>query len=161
MIIGKVKQRAVLGSRRDMTRTDYAVSPILRSLKDFAQPRCVNVAYVPNSMGKTTACLAFMKKYVKEGTNRGICFSPQTQDAAFKPFVEHMVTLLGFTDVNHPPAGMLTFLLEALLGEQKKGRPSFLFLDDFMPLGPTDVDVGLLVTIKTMIKSKNIIVVVF
>ena len=72
--------------------------------------------------------------YVKEGTNRSICLSSSSStqdddDATFRPaFVEHMVTLLGFTDVSNPPVGMLTFLLEALVGgEQKKGHTSFLF----------------------------------
>jgi hypothetical protein len=92
MIEDKVKQRPVLGSNDIMKRTAYAASPILKHIKDFGKRHVVNVAYVPHLMGKTTACHAIMKKYVKEGTNRGICFSPNDNS---RPYLEHMVTLLG------------------------------------------------------------------
>jgi hypothetical protein len=39
-------------------------------------------------------------------------------------------------------------------------HPSFLILDDFMPYGPTNIDIDLLLSIKTRIRSMNIIVVV-
>jgi hypothetical protein len=72
MIEDKVRQCAVLGSDDDMKRTDYSASPILKHIKNFGQRHVVNVAYVPLTMGKTTACHAIMKKYIKEGTNRGL-----------------------------------------------------------------------------------------
>jgi hypothetical protein len=157
MIEQKVKQRAVLGSPDHMKRTDYAASPILKRLKECALPSVVNVAYVPALMGKTTACHAVMNMYVREGTNHGLCFSPNDNS---RPYLEHMVTLLGFTDTENPPAGLLRGLLRALAIPFDAEQPSFLILDDFMPDGPTNIDIDLLVAIKTLIRSMNIVVVV-
>jgi hypothetical protein len=157
MIEDKVKKRPVLGSKDSMKRTAYAASPILKHIKDFGKRHVVNVAYVPHLMGKTTACHAIMKKYVKEGTNRGICFSPNDNS---RPYLEHMVTLLGFTDTKNPPVGLVAGLL-AELDVSPAGNPSsYLILDDFMPDGPTNIDIDLLLSIKTLIRSMNIIVVV-
>jgi hypothetical protein len=158
MIEDKVKQRPVLGSNDIMKRTAYAASPILKHIKKSGHRHCVNVAYVPHLMGKTTACHAIMKKYVKEGTNRGLCFCPNDTS---RPYLEHMVTLLGFTftDTKKPPFGLVAGLLEAL-DCSGDGLASFLILDDFMPDGPTNIDIDLLVAIKTSLRSRNIIVVV-
>jgi hypothetical protein len=70
MIETKIKQRAVLGSTAYMTRTSYAYSPSLEHL-NFSRQREVNAADVPSSMGKTTACHAFMKKYIKKAQLAG------------------------------------------------------------------------------------------
>jgi hypothetical protein len=50
-----VMQCAVLGSQDNMKRTHYAASPILEYIKKFGHKGVANVAYVPPSMGKTTA----------------------------------------------------------------------------------------------------------
>jgi hypothetical protein len=151
----KVKLRAVLGSSDEMNRTAYAESPILKHLKEFRQRGVANVAYVPPCMGKTTACHAIMKKYVKEGTNRGLCFSPNDSS---RPYLEHMVTLLGFTNTESPPVGLVAGLLKALQ-VSRTGSQSFLILDDFMPYGPTNIDIELLLQIKKTVRSMNIVVV--
>jgi hypothetical protein len=151
----KVKQRAVLGSCDEMDRTAYAASPILKQLKERSQIGVVNVAYVPPCMGKTTACHAILKKYVKEGTNRGLCFSPNDDS---RPYLEHMVTLLGFTNNEKPPVGLVAGLVKALQ-VSRNGSPSFLVLDDFMPFGPTNVDIDLLLQIKKTVRPMNIVVV--
>lgn len=153
----KVMQCAVLGSEDNMKRTDYAASPILEHIKKFGQTGVANVAYVPPSMGKTTACHAIMKKYVKEGTNRGLCFSPNDTP---RPYLEHMVTLLGFTNIESPPFGLVACLLRTLGVYCSVQHPSYLILDDFMPAGPNRIDIDLLLSIKTRIRSMNIIVVV-
>jgi hypothetical protein len=109
-------------------------------------------------MGKTTACHAIMSKYVKEGTSHGLCFSPSDTS---RPYLEKMVTLLGFKDTENPPAGLVRRLLEALDVPFDAEHPSVLILDDFLPDGPTNIDIDLLLAIKTMVRSMNIVVVVF
>jgi hypothetical protein len=156
MIENKVMQCAILGSADNMKRADYAESPIWKHIKTFGQPGVVNVAYVPPSMGRTMACHAIMKKYVKEGANRGLCFS---HNGTSTPYLEHIVRLLRFTDTEIPPFGLVACLLEAL-AISRNMQPSYLILDDFMPDGPTNIGIDLLVAIKTRIRSMNIIVVV-
>jgi hypothetical protein len=141
-----------------MKRPAYAVSPILKNFKEFAQRSVVNIAFVPPSMGKTTACFAIMKKYVKEGTNRGLCFSPYDTSGSY--YLEHMVTLLGFMDTKNPPVGLVAGLVHELDVPFDGRPPSYLVLDDFMPDGPNITDVDLISAIKTTIRSRNIIAVV-
>jgi hypothetical protein len=129
----------------------------LKNFKKCAHRSAVNVAYVPPSMGKTTACHAIMRKYVKAGINRGLCFSPRDTS---RPYLEHMVNLLGFEDTNNPPVGLVDGLLAEINVTHCDKQPSYLILDDFMPAGPNIIDVDLLVAIKTTIRSMNIIVVV-
>lgn len=116
------------------------------------------MAYVPPAMGKTTACYAIMKKYVKKDeTNRGICFSPNDTS---RPYLEHMMELLGFTDPENPPSGLVACLLDTLEVSPTGKLPSILILDDFMPNGPTNIDINLLLAIKTKVRSMNVSVVV-
>jgi hypothetical protein len=128
----------------------------LKHIEECVLPSVVNVAYDPAAMGKTTAYFAVMNMHVKDGINRGLCFSPNDNS---RPYLEHMVTLLGFTDKENPPAGLVIGLLKTLDVPFDAEQPSFLILDDFMPDRPTNIDIGLLLSITTTIRSMNIVVV--
>lgn len=66
----------VFGANTSLRRKpdDYAESPVLAHIKQHcSRSGVIYVAYVPNNIGKTTACYACMDKSY---ASRGIAFSP-------------------------------------------------------------------------------------
>ena len=158
-------------------RRTYVLSPLLRYMQERCrQPHCIYVAYAPTGTGKTTASQAFLQQRV------GMAFSPPKSSTL--DYYAGMLSLLQVSAVN-PPKGWLKCLIQVLhqaaeaattaattttaaTGQNKKppGRKqqlaaAYLILDEFMSHGMLNpFDVALLLSIRTLIRQKNVICIV-
>jgi hypothetical protein len=147
------ENRSTLGfNKTDLDRDSYAESPILARMNSliFAGGD-IRVAYVPNGLGKSSACRAFLRAGLSPP---GIAFCVNQENAT--SYAASMLKYLKLDAVD-PPEGWMDCLLEALKGLDKL---PVLILDDFMNYGVTEHDKSFLVCLKSLIRSSTVTAIV-
>ena len=150
-----VNQRQMLGPSASLKRKNYAMSPLLKLIKEhcITTENTIFVACAGPGKGKTTACHAVLGRYAK----KGVAFSPGEFTGTY---ASSMLLRLGL-DPDNPPSGWLVKLCEELQAPPGE-NPAVLMLDDFMNLNPDDeLDMLFLINLKGAIRGLNIVVFVF
>lgn len=159
-----VSNRKVLGAgtgtgteKHELKRKQYARSPIINLILKHCMntPAVVFVFQADQGMGKTTALFAIMGRHAKRGL---AIFPGEKGDGNYQSIV---LERLGI-DSTKPPKGWLTKLVNELVAPWGE-PPAVLMLDDFMNGGNGNnltLDEAFLKNVKTVIRGKNIVVIV-